>query len=109
MPILWRAWAAFATIIGLFLAIQTALAVLQHNALLSQLITQQFQVVVEATASSFRSVVDLGLPISAVRNAPEILRHARESKPGISAIHVFLPTGIVSASSAEDHPGTVPR
>jgi MFS family permease len=109
MPILWRAWAAFTTIIGLFLAILSVLAVLQHNAILSKLITQGVAVVVQSTASSFRSVVDLGLPISTVRNASEILRHARETKPGISAIHVFLPTGIIAASSAEEHPDNVPR
>src|SRR5215469_11093882 len=108
MPILWRAWAAFTTIIGLFLAILSVLAVLQHNAIVSQLITQEVAVVVESTASSFRSVVDLGLPVSAVRNASEILRHARETKPGISAIYVFLPTGIISASSAEVHADKVP-
>jgi predicted MFS family arabinose efflux permease len=109
MPILWRAWVAFTAIIALFHAILSVLAVLQHNALLSQLITQQVQVVVESTASSFRSVVDLGLPISTVRNASEILRHGQQWKPGISAIHVFLPTGKISASSAEGHPDTVPR
>ncbi len=108
MPILWRAWAAFTTIIGLFLAILSVLAVFQHNAILSKLITQDVQVVVESASSSFRSVVDLGLPVSSVRNASEILQHARETKPAIGAMHVFLPTGVISASSAEDHPRTVP-
>ena len=63
----------------------------------------------QSAASSFRAVVDLGLPVSTVRNAAEILRTAREAKPGISAIHVFLPTGIITASSAEDHPASVSR
>ena len=109
MPILWRAWIAFTTIIGIFLAILSVLAVLQHNAILSKLIRQQTAVVVQSTASSFRAVVDLGLPVSTVRNAAEILRAARAAKPGISAIHVFQPTGIITASSAEDHPANVSR
>src|SRR6266536_33744 len=109
MPILWRAWIAFTTIIGIFLAVLSVLAVLQHDAILSKLIRQQVAVVVQSTASSFRAVVDLGLPVSTVRNAAEILRTAREAKPGISAIHVFLPTGIITASSADDPPASVSR
>src|SRR5262245_21955123 len=109
MPILWRAWIAFTTIIGIFLAILSALAILEHNAILSKLIRQQVSVIVESTASSFRSVVDLGLPVSTVRNASEVLRNALATKPGISVISVFLPTGIITASSADDHPGSVPR
>src|SRR5258705_12827297 len=109
MTILWRAGIAFTAIVGIFLAILSVLAILQHNAILSKLIRQQVAVVALSTASAFRAVVDLGLPVSTVRNAAEILRTAREAKPGISAIYVFLPTGIIAASSSEDHPAGVSR
>ncbi len=73
MFILWRSWITFTTIIATVLIVLALLSSLQHNALYSDLIRQRLSVVAQTTADSFKSVVNLGLPISMVRNARPIL------------------------------------
>ncbi len=109
MSILWRSWLAFTVVIAVVLGVLATLAVLQHNAILSDLIRQRLTVVAQTTAASFRSVVDLGLPLSMMRNADRVLAHGLEIDPTITAIHVFNPSGIVVYSSDAEKPGSVSR
>jgi MFS family permease len=109
MSLLWRSWLAFVGVIATSLAVLTFLSILQHDALLSRLIQQRLSVIAQTTASSFRSVVDLGLPLSMMRNADSVLKRARDIDPAVTAIRVFNPSGIVVYSTDKDEAGSVPK
>ncbi|TDJ16677.1 MAG: MFS transporter [Gammaproteobacteria bacterium] len=108
MSILWRSWVTFTAIIATVLIVLALLSSFQHNALYSDLIRQRLSVVAQTTAHSFQSVVNLGLPISMVRNARKVLARARQTDPRITAIHAFNPTGIIVQTTDPDDPGKVP-
>jgi predicted MFS family arabinose efflux permease len=108
MSILWRSWITFTGIIATVLIVLALLASLQHNALYSNLIRQRLSVVAQTTADSFQSVVTLGLPISMVRNARQVLARAQQTDPRIIAIHAFNPTGTIVQTTDPDNPSDVP-
>lgn len=108
MSILWRSWLTFTAIIATVLIVLAVLSCLQHNALYSQLIRQRLAVVAQTTADSFQPVVNLGLPISMVRNARQVLERARETDARITAIHAFNPTGVIVHTTHPEHPDKVP-
>lgn len=109
MSILWRSWITFTAIIATVLIVLAVLSTLQHNALYSNLIRQRLSVVAQTTADSFQSVVNLGLPISMVRNARELLTRAQQTDHRIIAIHAFNPTGIIVQTTDPDDPSDVPK
>lgn len=102
MSMLWRNWFAFVAVLATILSILTVLSILQYEAVLSRLIQERLTVVAETTASSFRSVINLGLPIASVRNAKEVLTWAEDIDPAVTSIQVFNPTGIVVHSTTAD-------
>lgn len=108
MSILWRSWMTVTAIIATVLVVLAVLSTLQHNALYSNLIRQRLSVVAQTAADSFQSVVNLGLPISMVRNAPEVLARAQRTDPRITTIHAFNPSGIIVQTTDPDDPDTVP-
>ncbi|MFA9418754.1 MAG: MFS transporter [Gammaproteobacteria bacterium] len=108
MSILWRSWITFTAIIATVLIALAVLSSLQHNALYSDLIRQRLAVVAQTSANSFQSVVKLGLPISMVRNAGEVLARAQQSDPQITAIHAFNPSGIIVKTTDPNNPDKVP-
>jgi predicted MFS family arabinose efflux permease len=108
MSILWRSWITFTAIIATVLIVLAVLSCLQHNALYSALIRQRLSVVAQTTADSFQPVVKLGLPISMVRNAREVLERAQQTDTRITAIHAFNPTGIIVHTTHPDDPDNVP-
>ena len=103
MAILARSWLTFTAIIATVLAVLTFLSSLQYDAILSGLIQQRLSVVAQSTADSFRSVVDLGLPLKMVRNANTVLARARQTDPRIAGIHVLDPAGRVVHSTGNSH------
>ena len=107
MPLLRRSWLVVSALIALVLAVLTALCVLQFEAILSALIRERLAILAQTTQTSFRSALDLGLPLETIRNAGAILEHARASDPAISAIHAFDRTGRVVHSRLPDPPTTV--
>jgi predicted MFS family arabinose efflux permease len=109
VSILWRSWLTFSVVIATVLAVLATLSILQHNAILSELIRQRIAVVAHTTAASFRSIVDLGLPLSAMRNGNEIVARALQTDPRLSAIHVFDPAGVKVYTTAEDRAEPVSR
>jgi len=109
MSILWRSWITFTAIIATVLIVLAVLSSLQHNALYSDLIKQRLSVLAQTSADSFQSVIKLGLPISMVRNASEILMRAQQTDPQISAIHAFNPSGIIVKTTDPTQPGRVPK
>jgi len=108
MSILWRSWLIFTAIIATIISTLALLSYLQFNIILSNLIQQRLSVVVQTTAGSFRSVVNLGLPFSMVRNTETILKRGRETDERIIAIHAFNPSGIIVGSTDPDHNEKVP-
>ena len=103
MSMLWRNWLALVGVLATILSIMGVLAALQHDAVLSRLIQSRLAVIAETTASPFRSVIDLGLPISTVRNAKDILRRADDIDPAVTTIRVFHQTGIVVHATSDEH------
>jgi len=108
MSILWRSWITFTAIIATVLIVLAVLSSLQHNALYSELIRQRLSVVAQTAADSFQPVVNLGLPISMVRNARDVLERAQQTDARITAIHTFNPTGVIVHTTQLDNPGNVP-
>ena len=109
MSILWRSWITFTAIIATVLITLAILSAFQHNALYSDLIRQRLSVVAQTSADSFQSVIKLGLPISTVRNASEILARAQQTDPQINAIHAFNPSGIIVKTTDPAQPRNVPQ
>ena len=109
MSILWRSWITFTAIIATVLITLAVLSAFQHNALYSDLIRQRLSFVAQTSADSFQSVIKLGLPISTVRNASEILARAQQTDPQITAIHAFNPSGIIVKTTDPAQPGNVPQ
>ena len=95
MSILWRNWVAFVAVLATVLGMLTLLSILQHDAILTRLLQGRLIVIAETTASSFRSVVNLGLPISTMRNAETVLSRDKQIDPTVDSIRVFNPSGIV--------------
>ena len=99
MSLLWRSWIAFVAVIATVLTVLAVLSVLQHNSILARVVQERLSVIAQTTASSFRSVVNLGLPLSMVRNAKDVLERSRNIDASVEAIHVFNPSGIVVHST----------
>jgi hypothetical protein len=87
MPLFWRSWLVVSALIALVLAVLAVLCVLQFEAILSALIRERLAILAQTTQASFRSALDLGLPLETIRNAGAILEHGKASDPGITAIH----------------------
>lgn len=106
MAILWRSWFAFVTILAVILSTFSLLFCLQFNSTLSELIAHRLSVIAHTTATTFKSVTDLGLPLEMMNNAQAILNHAQETDDTIRDIHTFTPTGKIIYSTAQ-RPNTV--
>ncbi len=109
MSMLWRNWVAFVAILAIVLSVLGVLSHLQYNAILARLIQERLAVIAETSAAPFRSVIGLGLPISTVRNAREILGRAKEIDPAVSDIRVFHQTGIVVHATSDDKGPAIAR
>lgn len=100
----WRIWTAYGAVIALVLSVFSALTILQYDAVLSQLIRQRLSIIVETTAQPFHSIAELGLPLSMVRNAEDLLGRAEKTDPAITAIYAFNSSGIVVDAAGTRRP-----
>ncbi|MFC6521970.1 hypothetical protein ACFQAT_21830 [Undibacterium arcticum] len=96
---LMRTWLTFSTVIALLLAILGFLSVLQHNAVFSDLLRQRNSVIAQTTASSFKAITDLGLPLSTIRNGNEIVARAMKMDHEITGVVALSPEGDVVFST----------
>lgn len=103
-----RSWIVTTLVIGIALAVLSVLLVLQHNALYSQLLRQRIAVIAQTTAETFRPVLDLGLPISMLRDGDSIVARGMYIDPKIVAVHAINPSGIV-AHTTGTKPTTLPQ
>jgi MFS family permease len=106
---LFRSWIAFSVVIALLQAVLGLLSVLQHNAVLSDLLRQRISVIAQTTASSFKPIVDLGLPISMIRNGDAIVARALETDAEVKAVHALNPSGIIVYTTDASRPQSVPH
>jgi hypothetical protein len=90
-----RSWIAFSVVIALLQAVLGLLSVFQHNAVLSDLLRQRISVIAQTTAASFKPIIDLGLPISMIRNGDAIVARALQTDPEVRAVHAVNPSGII--------------
>src|SRR3990170_2474140 len=104
-----RSWVAFSVVIAIVQAVLGLLSVLQHNAVLSELLRQRISVIAQTTAASFKPIIDLGLPISMIRNGDAIVARALETDPEVRAVHALNPSGIIVYTTDAARPEAVPR
>jgi predicted MFS family arabinose efflux permease len=104
-----RSWIAFSVVIALLQAVLGLLSVLQHNAVLSDLLRQRISVIAQTTAASFKSITDLGLPISMIRNGDAIVARALQTDTEVKAVHALNPSGIIVYSTDAASSEAVPR
>lgn len=91
-----RSWIVTTIVIAITQAVLAILMILQHDAIYSQLLRQRVAVIAQTTAETFRPILDLGLPISMLRDGDKILARGIEIDPSILAIHAVNPSGIVA-------------
>lgn len=96
-----RSWIVTTLVIGIALAVLSILLVLQHSALYSELLRQRVAVIAQTTAETFRPVLDLGLPISMLRDGDQILARAIDTDPEIVTIYAVNPSGIVAHTTGQ--------
>jgi len=107
MVILWKSWLTVTTVILVILAGFAGLSLFQNAALLSELKQRRIAVVAETAGQAFKPVVDLGLPLSMMRNGDATLARLQQTDPEISKIRVFNPAGIVVYTTGRDRPSTI--
>jgi hypothetical protein len=102
-----RAWLVLTLVVATVQAGLALLAVLRHDAVLSELVRQRLIVSAQATAQAFQPIVELGLPLAMMRNGNAIAARPIEIDPRIAAVDVFNPSGIVVYSSRAERPQAV--
>ncbi len=103
MSILWRSWLIVVAILALILSILAVLVSLQHDSILASLVKQRLSVVAQSTASSFQPAVDIGLPLSMLRNSQSLLDRARGKDTNAARIWVIDEFGSLIKSSPQSH------
>ncbi|KUM24499.1 hypothetical protein AU467_29920 [Mesorhizobium loti] len=99
----------FSVVIASVQAVVGLLSVLQHNAVLSDLLRQRISVIAQMTATSFKPIIDLGLPISMIRGGDAIVARALEIDDHVKAVHAINPSGIIVYTTNAPRPKTVPH
>jgi predicted MFS family arabinose efflux permease/HAMP domain-containing protein len=104
-----RSWLAFSIVIAIVQVVLGLLAILQHNAVFSDLLRQRISVIAQTTATSFKPIVDLGLPISMIRTGNAIIARPLKMDTEIRAVHAINPSGYIVYTTDGSRPKSVPR
>ncbi len=104
VALFWRIWAAVSLVNALVLSVFVALAALQFASINATLVGERLVVLAGRTVAPFATSARLGLPLSAVRNAPALLERARQTDEDIVALHVFDAEGRIVHSTASPAP-----
>jgi hypothetical protein len=94
-----RSWIVATFVIAIVQAVLALLLVFQHDAVYSQLLRQRVSVIAYNTAETFRPILELGLPISMIRDGDGIVARGRDFDPNIMQVHAVNPAGIVVHST----------
>mgnify|MGYP000100221006 CR=1 FL=1 len=105
---LFRSWLTFTIVIGVVQIVLGLLAILQHDAIFSELLRQRIAVIAQTTVASYKPIVDLGLPVSMIRNGDAIVRRGQAMDDEINAVHTFNPSGIIVHSTQDPRPQSMP-
>ncbi len=105
---LFRSWLTFTAVIFVVQVILGLLAVLQHDAIYSELLRQRIAVIAQTIVASYKPIADLGLPVSMIRNGDAVVSRAKEMDAEISAAHTLNPSGIIVHSTLDPRPQKVP-
>lgn len=101
LAVIWRIFFTLAAINFIVLAIFVFLVTIQFEAVLSGSIRERLEVVVENVRDPFSSVTEMGLPLSALRNADAMLHRVKQDDDAIEAIHVYGASGQILHSTGE--------
>lgn len=101
-----RSWIVTTIVVGIVQATLSLLLILQHDALYSELLKQRVSVIAQTTAETFRPILDLGMPISMLRDGDRIVGRGIEIDPSIIAVHAVNPSGIITHST-QPKPATI--
>jgi hypothetical protein len=107
MSLLWRSWFAFVFLIGITLSALSYLSIIQHDIIYSRLVEQRLAVIARTTGASFNSIVEIGLPLTMVRNSDDILARAQKLDPTTTRIKVFDAEGTIVSSTEKSHPNKI--
>ncbi|MDF1585806.1 MFS transporter [Marinimicrococcus flavescens] len=105
---LFRSWLTFSFVIAVVQMVLAGLSVLQHDAIFSDLLRQRVSVIAQTTATAFKPLVDLGMPLSMMRNGDAVVARALDTDPEIEFVHAFDASGAIVHSTMADRPQSVP-
>ncbi len=108
MGLIWRVLATIAGTNLIVMFVFVSLATLQFEAVLSGLVKERLEVLATRARDPFVAVVDLGLPVSTVRNGRAALEAIRQNDPAIQDILVFSPDGLILHTTSQTAQETVP-
>lgn len=108
MGLVWRVLATIAGTNFVVMFVFVSLATIQFESVLSGLIKERLEVLAARARDPFISVIDLGLPVSSVRNGRAALEAAKQSDPAIHEIVVFGSNGQVLHTTSSTSPKSVP-
>ena len=101
-----RSWIALTAVIAVVQGVLALLLILQHDAIYSDLLRQRVSVVAQTTATAFRPIIDLGLPISMIRGGDKIVARALDTDPEIRSVQAINPSGLVVYTTGQ-RPATI--
>ncbi len=102
-----RSWLIFTVVIGIVQCVLAFLAILQHDAIYSDLVRQRISVIAQTIVASYKPITDLGLPISMIRNGDAIVARALAMDGEILAVHAFNTSGVIVHSTQNPRPQMV--
>lgn len=108
MGLVWRVLTTIAATNFVVMFVFVSLATLQFDSILSGLIKERLEVLATRARDPFASVIELGLPVSSVRNGRAALVAVKQSDPAIEEILVFEPSGKVVHTTSREVVGDVP-
>ena len=96
-------------LVGLVVITFSVVASLQQEKTYSELLRSRLAVTVEGAARPFKTITELGLPPSMLRNRGDVLRRAHDIDSKVEDVVLFNPSGIVVERSGTGKVQTVPK
>ena len=101
----WKAFVGLSLIMFFIMSLLFMLSVFKFQSTLSQLIQSRLTVVAESVADALEGAVDLGLTLSELRTAPDLIARASENDPRIEIIDIVDPDGFIHFSTLSGRAG----
>ncbi len=101
----WKALIGLSLIMCVTMGLLFMLSVFKFESTLGHLIQSRLTVVAERVAGALEAAVDLGLTLSELRTAPDLIARAKESDPRIELIDVVDAEGFIHFSTLPERTG----